>query len=1024
MERHGTGFVKVWLCVALLTAGWTQPVEPTTAGVAPDGDRTVEARETVNPAAMLAEDMAPGGTRLQVTDLEQLEGVRPGDRLFLIQMQGAAIDTLSDAHRYGEVLELGTAGRHELVDVVDVDGAAQALQVRGQGPGEGLRYGYSAAGRTQVLRVPRYGKLTVTSRGVLTAPAWNGKTGGVVVVIADTVRVDGELTASARGFRGGQASTGTAAVSRRFRMANGTLGGERGEGIGGGREVYDTSGGRYGRGAAANGGGGGNALGAPGGGGANGQLSGKSWSGQGVMDTATAELQAAWRLDPAYSTTAGFADSAGGGRGGYGCSTAVRNPLVVEPEDSQWGCGDRSVVGGLGGRPVLGHVSERLFFGGGGGGGSTETAGGGSGGAGGGLVYVLARIIEGEGRISADGAPGGASVQGDGPGGGGGGGSVVLMATEGIGAVRVSASGGTGGTHNAPAGSDRGVGGGGGGGGGYVALVGSSQALTQVTSGPAGTTTQPVFARMPANGATAGSVGILEQVPGFSADFPLPVPTVDLQVTLGLGAVVRTGLTAAPVYATVSNLGTEPAQDVRVRLSLPEFLTGRPLNEDLTCTQVGADVECDVPRLAPGEATVIELELELPQEPQEALTVSAAVTGSGFDLALANNQAELSMEVEGWVHLSGGGCSAGGSGTLGALGLLVPLLGLWGSRRRQRGRGVLALVSLGALAGCDPLPPPPPPVELRVSVEGQGEVSSEEGGIACGAQCQATLEEGTRLTLIAAPAAGQRFVAWSGRCAGTVPTCDATLLNDVEVSATFEPIPPSCRDGLQNQDETDVDCGGSCGPCEEGLSCQQDADCEGQQCVAGLCSSCRLDQELLINGTAEQGAATADYTQSVFIPGWERTGGMTVVRYGVGGFPAPNTPGPAARGSKLFVGGDAPESEATQGVDLRACATLIDRGLVTYRAAAFLGGYLDQGDHAAVRVRFLDGENQQTGLVTLGPVTSAQRNDQSGLIERARSATVPVGTRRAFVTLTCTRLDFFSNDGYADNLSLELSLSP
>jgi uncharacterized protein DUF11 len=176
-----------------------------------------------------------------------------------------------------------------------------------------------------------------------------------------------------------------------------------------------------------------------------------------------------------------------------------------------------------------------------------------------------------------------------------------------------------------------------------VALVGSSQALARVTSGPAGITTQPVFARMPTNGATAGSAGILEQVPGFSVDFPLPVPTVDLQVTLGLGAVVRAGLTAAPVYATVSNLGTEPTQEVRVRLSLPESLGGRPLNEDITCTPLGADLECDVPRLAPGEAAVIELELELPLEPQETLTVSAAVTGSGFELALANNQAELSM---------------------------------------------------------------------------------------------------------------------------------------------------------------------------------------------------------------------------------------------------------------------------------------------------------------------------------------------------------------------------------------------
>ena len=35
----------------------------------------------------------------------------------------------------------------------------------------------------------------------------------------------------------------------------------------------------------------------------------------------------------------------------------------------------------------------------------------------------------------------------------------------------------------------------------------------------------------------------------------------------------------------------------------------------------------------------------------------------------------------------------------------------------------------------------------------------------------------------------------------------------------------SCSDGVQNGDETDVDCGGSCGPCADGLACGRAADC-------------------------------------------------------------------------------------------------------------------------------------------------------------------------------------------------------
>jgi hypothetical protein len=48
----------------------------------------------------------------------------------------------------------------------------------------------------------------------------------------------------------------------------------------------------------------------------------------------------------------------------------------------------------------------------------------------------------------------------------------------------------------------------------------------------------------------------------------------------------------------------------------------------------------------------------------------------------------------------------------------------------------------------------------------------------------------------------------------------------------------SCRDGAQNGDETDVDCGGSCPtPCDDGDECEQDSDCASQVCDerAGVC---------------------------------------------------------------------------------------------------------------------------------------------------------------------------------------------
>jgi hypothetical protein len=45
----------------------------------------------------------------------------------------------------------------------------------------------------------------------------------------------------------------------------------------------------------------------------------------------------------------------------------------------------------------------------------------------------------------------------------------------------------------------------------------------------------------------------------------------------------------------------------------------------------------------------------------------------------------------------------------------------------------------------------------------------------------------------------------------------------------------SCSDGVLNGDETDIDCGGSCGPCAVGR-CAANTDCTGGTCVAGYCA--------------------------------------------------------------------------------------------------------------------------------------------------------------------------------------------
>jgi hypothetical protein len=46
----------------------------------------------------------------------------------------------------------------------------------------------------------------------------------------------------------------------------------------------------------------------------------------------------------------------------------------------------------------------------------------------------------------------------------------------------------------------------------------------------------------------------------------------------------------------------------------------------------------------------------------------------------------------------------------------------------------------------------------------------------------------------------------------------------------------SCTDGAKNGDETDTDCGGSCGACADGKSCAAANDCSAGTCFSGTCA--------------------------------------------------------------------------------------------------------------------------------------------------------------------------------------------
>ena len=502
-----------------------------------DGDRTISALNTiVNEYTNLTVDAAIGNSQINVASNNLNSNSRfaaslsVGDLIMIIQVQGAtvagtfytqgaSIFGLPKDSAWGNITNLNNCGNYELREVAGVSGI-NIIQLNCS-----LQHNYSTAGKTIVVRIPRLNNLIINSGSSITCDAWNGTIGGIVAIEAKgNITINGTINANAKGFRGGATDNQTTAGSGDVASNSGVYGANRGEGIAGFGIDLNYAGGRFGKGTAANSGGGGTAQNAGGGGGANGGNI-LNWNAYGIPDLSNASWTAAWNLlFPSFSSN----NSSGGGLGGYSASTAQLNPLTNGPNNFSWSGDGRRNQGGYGGRP-LDYSGGKLYFGGAGGAGDGDDNFSGKGGNAGGLIYVFCKgNISGNGTVSANGengtnssgTPSASGIAGqDGAGGGGAGGTIFIDGTNNVLGISCTAFGGNGGSQILSRGvfnfnnnwNVQAQGPGGGGSGGYIKIT-TIAVLSSVLGGINGTTNSVSMVNFPANGATIGGAGTIEQI--------------------------------------------------------------------------------------------------------------------------------------------------------------------------------------------------------------------------------------------------------------------------------------------------------------------------------------------------------------------------------------------------------------------------------------------------------------------------------------------------------------------------------
>lgn len=161
------------------------------------------------------------------------------------------------------------------------------------------------------------------------------------------------------------------------------------------------------------------------------------------------------------------------------------------------------------------------------------------------------------------------------------------------------------------------------------------------------------------------------------------------------------------------------------------------------------------------------------------------------------------------------------------------------------------------------------------------------------------------------------------------------------VALASNPASASCFDGVLNESESDVDCGGYCPPCAQDGACRISRDCASGRCAEGICEEQRYEPDQPVPAGYHVEVSDSDAAAKARTLGWISLG----VGYGAAYAAAITLPGQLSWLYAPVIGPWVKVADKSQ--DLRALIA-IDGLFQTVGAGLLVGGIATAG-HRLVR---------------------------------------------------------------------------